>query len=196
MDINLEILRVTSAKLTEEIVSIQLTTAEETEEFRIRFLGQKRGKITQLFKAIPHLPKKDRRVAGQLLNALRLEAKNKLDSAKTGQKIHSENFPRIDLTLPGRQNQWIGSQHPITLALAKITGIFQRMGFTVAEGPEIEDDWHNFTALNFPEDHPARDMQDTLFLEDDGEMNSRIMMRTHTSPVQIRMMMAGEPPSV
>jgi len=195
MDTNLETLRSTVDDLTKEISATQLSTSSRTEEFRIRFLGQKRGVITHLFKTIPHLPKEDRREAGQLLNALREEAQSTLDAAN--KRLHTggrTNLPEIDLTLPGRQTQWIGSRHPITLALSRITDIFHRMGFSIAEGPEIEDDWHNFTALNFPEDHPARDMQDTLFIDEGDQKKSRIMMRTHTSPVQIRMMVAGKPP--
>ncbi len=99
-----------------------------------------------------------------------------------------------DLTLPGRRRRFPGSLHPITQTLETITGIFARLGFTIAEGPEIEDDWHNFTALNFPADHPARDMQDTLFLEESEDGEGGVMLRTHTSPVQIRAMMTDKPP--
>ncbi len=194
MDTNLETLRSIVTDLTQEIASVQLSSTSEAEEFRIKFLGQKRGLITQLFKTIPNLPKEDRRDAGQLLNALRKKAQSTLDAAKEQTRSHSTDLPEIDLTLPGRQNQWRGSRHPITLALEKITDIFHRMGFRIAKGPEIEDDWHNFTALNFPEDHPARDMQDTLFIDEGDQQKSRTLMRTHTSPVQIRMMIAGKPP--
>ena len=194
MDTNLENIKLSVEALTEEISTAQLTTASEAEEFRIRFLGQKRGMITRLFKTIPHLPKEDRRDAGQLLNALQEKAQSILDSVNKQTRTGPKESPVIDLTLPGRQNQWRGSRHPITLALSRITDIFHRMGFTIAEGPEIEDDWHNFTALNFPEDHPARDMQDTLFIDEGDRDKSRTMMRTHTSPVQIRMMVAGKPP--
>jgi len=194
METNLESLKSTVANLNAEISATDLVTTSDAEEFRVHYLGQKRGIITQLFKIIPQLPKSDRRDAGQLLNALRNAAQSTLTevlSKATKDPIHS---PQIDLTLPGRQRQWKGSRHPITLALSKITDIFNRMGFSIAEGPEIEDDWHNFTALNFPDDHPARDMQDTLFIDDQHQHKSRILMRTHTSPVQIRTMVAGEPP--
>lgn len=194
MDTSLEKLKTAAANITKETSGAKLTTASEREAFRIRFLGQKRGLITRLFKEIPHLPKEDRRFAGQLLNALRKEAQTKLDSANQAPPADSTSLSEIDLTLPGRRNQWPGSRHPITLALSKITDIFHRMGFTIAEGPEMEDDWHNFTALNFPKDHPARDMQDTLFIDETSPDQPRIMMRTHTSPVQIRTMMAGAPP--
>ncbi len=194
MDTTIEHLRETFKKLSEEISTSQLTTDSEAEAFRIRFIGQKRGVITHLFKSIPHLPKENRREAGQLLNSLREKVRAKLDPINGTSNKDLVSTSEIDLTLPGRQNQWKGSMHPITLALSKITDIFQRMGFMLAQGPEIEDDWHNFTALNFPADHPARDMQDTLFIEQDGQTKSRVLMRTHTSPVQIRMMVAGEPP--
>ncbi len=194
MEENLDTLKSTISELELEISGTTLSNSSEAEQFRIRFLGQKRGMITHLFKIIPNLPKEDRREAGQRLNALQSAAQATLDSAKTTSESLLDPTAQVDLTLPGRQNQWRGSRHPITLALSKITDIFYRMGFTIAEGPEIEDDWHNFTALNFPDDHPARDMQDTLFIDDDSPDHSRIMMRTHTSPVQIRMMVAGEPP--
>ena len=194
MGTSLERLIATTEELSTEILGARLDTPSDIEAFRIRFIGQKRGLITQLFKQIPHLPKEDRRTAGQVLNALRKKAQTILDSAHQKSVSDPVNLSEIDLTLPGRKNQWAGSRHPITSALSRITDIFHRMGFTIAEGPEMEDDWHNFTALNFPEDHPARDMQDTLFIDEKSPDQPRIMMRTHTSPVQIRTMMAGEPP--
>ncbi len=194
METNLEYLKKAAASFIEEIAAAKLDSSAKSEEFRIRFLGQRRGVIPKLFKTIPHLPKQDRRNAGQLLNALRKEAQTTLESAIDQLRVTTTNTRDIDLTLPGRHSQWAGSRHPITLALAKITDIFEHMGFAIAEGPEIEDDWHNFTALNFPADHPARDMQDTLFIEEPGEGRTGAMMRTHTSPVQIRTMVAGEPP--
>lgn len=194
MDINLKSLKATASALSEEIGAAKLTAVADSEAFRIRFLGQKRGVITHLFKIIPELPKEERREAGKLLNALRSKAQSVLDAANQQTQSEPLNTQGLDLTLPGRHTQWAGSKHPLTLALAQITDIFHRMGFSIAEGPEIEDDWHNFTALNFPEDHPARDMQDTLFIQEEDLTSSRIMMRTHTSPVQIRMMMADTPP--
>ena len=194
METNLKYLKTVAATFEEEIAGAKLDTPARAEEFRIRFLGQRRGVIPKLFKTIPDLPKQDRRSAGQLLNALRKEAQAALESAIEQHRVKTTNTWDIDLTLPGRRSQWAGSRHPITLALAKITDIFKHMGFAIAEGPEIEDDWHNFTALNFPVDHPARDMQDTLFVEEPGKGRAGAMMRTHTSPVQIRTMMAGAPP--
>ena len=191
---NLESLKSSVVDLHAEIDATHLLTTSEAEEFRIRYLGQKRGIITQLFKVIPQLPKTDRREAGQLLNALRNAAQSTLTKAHSNLDKDSTRASQIDLTLPGRQRQWRGSRHPIALALSKITDIFNRMGFSIAEGPEIEDDWYNFTALNFPDDHPARDMQDTLFIDEGDQHSSRILMRTHTSPVQIRAMLNESPP--
>ncbi|MCY3999843.1 MAG: phenylalanine--tRNA ligase subunit alpha [Bacteroidetes bacterium] len=194
MDNTIESLKSTVADLNREIATAHLLSTSEAEEFRVHYLGQKRGIITQLFKVIPHLPKTDRREAGQLLNALRNTAQSTLAEAHSKVAKDSTAASQIDLTLPGRQHRWKGSRHPISLALTKITDIFNRMGFNIAEGPEMEDDWHNFTALNFPDDHPARDMQDTLFIDEGHQHSSHILMRTHTSPVQIRAMLDGKPP--
>ena len=171
-----------------------MASDEEVEQFRIRFLGQKNGQITKLFKCIPQLPPEDRRDAGRLLNELRTIARTKLKAARASLATEATAVQGPDLTLPGRNSQWPGSRHPITQALTAIKDIFIRMGFAVAEGPEIEDDWHNFTALNFPVDHPARDMQDTLFVQASDQGSGGVMLRTHTSPVQIRTMLAGDPP--
>ncbi|MDE2729873.1 MAG: phenylalanine--tRNA ligase subunit alpha [Bacteroidota bacterium] len=187
-------LNTAAAALRHQVEAASLDSAEELEHFRIRFLGQKNGRITRLFKHIPQLPPKERRDAGRLLNELRTFARAKLEAARTSVTTEEAAVQGLDLTLPGRSNQWPGSRHPITQALAAIKDIFIRMGFAVAEGPEIEDDWHNFTALNFPVDHPARDMQDTLFVEASDQGTGGVMLRTHTSPVQIRTMLAGDPP--
>ncbi len=180
--------------LRQEIEATELNSEEEAEAFRIRFLGQRNGRITQLFKRIPTLPKGKRREAGLLLNRLRAQANAHLEAARNSVTSTAPSACTLDLTLPGRRSQWVGSRHPITQALAGITDIFQRMGFTIAEGPEIEDDWHNFTALNFPPEHPARDMQDTLFVQASNQGEDGVMLRTHTSPVQIRAMLASSPP--
>ena len=183
-----------ATKLKNSIESAALTSKEEIEKFRILYLGQRNGQITKLFKHIPKLRPQEQRAAGILLNALRTSAISKLKAARRRIRKTENQTHDIDLTLPGRRNQWTGSRHPITQALASVTAIFTRMGFTLEEGPEIEDDWHNFTALNFPVDHPARDMQDTLFIEASENGNRGVMLRTHTSPVQIRAMMAAPPP--
>ena len=183
-----------ASELRREVESASMDSEQEVEQFRIRFLGQKNGRITQLFKRIPHLPLEQRREAGQLLNELRSLARARLKGARSGIATDNAADHDLDLTLPGRGNQWPGSRHPITKAQIAIKDIFIRMGFAVAEGPEIEDDWHNFTALNFPNDHPARDMQDTLFVQASDEGTGGVLLRTHMSPVQIRTMLASEPP--
>ena len=182
------------ALLRQDIEHADLDTAAEAESFRIRYLGQRNGLITHLFKRIPELPKRNRRAAGIALNALRKRARERLADARTQVPDSRPRAELIDLTLPGRRQREAGSTHPLTHALRSITGIFERIGFTIAEGPEIEDDWHNFEALNFGEDHPARDMQDTLFLQAATADDPSVMLRTHTSPVQVRSMLAGTPP--
>ena len=183
-----------AADVRRDVETASIASKQEADEFRIRFLGQKNGRITQLFKRIPSLEPEERREAGRVLNELRALARTRLEAAQDDLSSTAETVQGLDLTLPGRNNQWPGSRHPITQALAAIKDIFVRMGFSVAEGPEIEDDWHNFTALNFPVDHPARDMQDTLFVEASDHGSGGVMLRTHTSPVQIRTMLASDPP--
>ena len=181
--------------LRKDIEHAHLGNAQQAEAFRIRFLGQRNGLITHLFKRIPTLPPGDRKPAGIALNGLRQLAQKRLADARAQHDGLQKAQPsRIDLTLPGRKQRETGSIHPLTHALHSITDIFERIGFSIAEGPEIEDDWHNFTALNFGADHPARDMQDTLFLQVATEDQEGVMLRTHTSPVQIRAMLADKPP--
>ncbi len=171
--------------------SIAATTSEELlNEIRVRFLGRK-GELTSLMKGLGALSTEERPVIGQLVNSLKNELESIIDSAlsdarnqKTAQKLASE---RIDVTLPGRRKMK-GSKHPVTLVIEEVTEIFSHLGFSVAEGPEIEHDWYNFEALNFPPEHPARDMQDTFFVE------NSMLLRTHTSPVQIRAMLKQKPP--
>ena len=157
---------------------------------RIRFLGRK-GELTALMKGLGSLTAEERPVVGQLVNTIRDEIEARLEAGLTAtrerarmERLQSE---RIDVTLPGRRMS-CGTKHPITLVIEEICDIFAGLGFSVAEGPEIEHDWYNFEALNFPPEHPARDMQDTFFV-DDG-----LLLRTHTSPVQIRTMLKQKPP--
>lgn len=183
----------TVAALLEEIAAAAIVSEEACEAFRVRYLGQKNGLIPKLFKRIKEVPPQDRREVGQQLNTLREKARKRLEEAKSA--LHAQPKQEvIDLTLPGRRAAPTGSIHPLTQAMGAITHIFKRLGFSVADGPEIEDDWHNFTALNFPADHPARDMQDTLFVEAPDAAGGGVMLRTHTSPVQIRAMVKGKPP--
>ena len=183
------------AALRQEMEAEPITSEEEAEAFRIKYLGQKNGQITGLFKHIREVAPEDRRAFGQQLNALKQDAEARLETARTAlARAQSANeTQRLDLTLPGRRPV-AGSIHPLTQTMEDIVRTFERFGFAVAEGPEIEDDWHNFTALNFPPDHPARDMQDTLFVEASQDGRDGVLLRTHTSPVQIRVMQEAPPP--
>lgn len=174
------------AQLSSDLALIR--SPDDLERFRIRYLARK-GLIANLFDEIKDVPTEQRPLLGRLLNELRTFAQSLYERRKAEFDSAAEKkFDlSIDLTLPGRK-PWVGSKHPITQTLQEIVRIFTAMGFQVASGPEIEDDYHNFEALNFPPDHPARDMQDTFFLAEN------ILLRTHTSPVQIRVMEAQAPP--
>jgi phenylalanyl-tRNA synthetase alpha chain len=157
------------------------------EAVRVRFAGRRSGLLRELEDALKALPREEKPAYGKALNELKRLVDGSLAAAKTaagGAAAHGED---VDVTLPGRQAH-IGSYHPVTLVRREIEEIFLRMGYSVADGPEAEDDWHNFEALNFPPDHPARDSQDTFFLRG-GKL-----LRTHTSPVQIRTMETTPPP--
>lgn len=173
----------------EELKSSSPSGSEEVEKFRIHYLGSK-GVLKELFGFMPQIPNERKKEFGQLMNTLKATAEAKLEEAKkdSGASL-SASGETPDLTAPGLQIP-LGTRHPLSIVKNKMIDIFSRIGFVVAEGPEIEDDWHNFTALNTPEDHPARDMQDTFFLSEDKKM----MLRTHTSSVQIRKMESEKPP--
>jgi len=177
---------------TEEIRAFQPKNAEELETFRIRFLGTK-GIIKDLFEEFKTVSSEDKRVYGKVLNEFKQMTEAKYQSLKEGSESEeSGTTSEQDLSLPGEGFE-LGGRHPLSLVRKEIIEIFKKLGFNVAEGPEIEDDWHNFSALNFPEEHPARDMQDTFFIKKGGEKGD-IALRTHTSSVQVRMMEAGKPP--
>ncbi len=160
---------------------------QELEQLRIRYLGKK-GFVTSLFDQLKKIPAEDKPAAGQKLNALRQEVSEKINELKSElSKKFTSASPEIDLTLPGR-NYKVGSKHIIIQTLDEIKSIFKGLGFSVFEGPELESDYYNFEALNFPVDHPARDMQDTFFI------NKNFLLRTHTTPVQIRIMEKTQPP--
>ena len=179
-------------QLREALDAASIDSAEAAEQFRIKYLSRKQGQVTNLFKKISEVAPEDRPAFGQQVNALKARAEERLADAQARlQPDEAAAAPEVDLTLPGRR-PLPGSVHPLTQTTDEITRLFERFGFAVATGPEIEDDWHNFTALNFPPDHPARDMQDTFFLQrsEDGEEagGEDVVLRTHTSPVQIRVM--------
>jgi len=165
----------------------ELASPDLLEKFRLQFLVKK-GEINSLFEEFKKLGKEEKKEVGQLLNNLKKEAQEKYDQAKTllgSGSVQKEK--EEDYSLPGK-SVGQGSRHPLSLVQNKMISIFKEMGFSISEGPEIEDDWHNFSALNFPENHPARDMQDTFFIEKD------ISLRTHTSSVQVRVMENSVPP--
>ncbi|MBS1531191.1 MAG: phenylalanine--tRNA ligase subunit alpha [Bacteroidetes bacterium] len=175
-----------------EIQAAKPANADELETFRIKYLGTK-GIIKDLFEEFKSVSPEEKRVLGKVLNEFKQATEAKYHELKERQesRIKSQDND-MDLTLPG-DGFALGSRHPLSLTRIEIIDIFKRLGFVVAEGPEIEDDWHNFSALNFPEEHPARDMQDTFFIKKNNGKDD-IALRTHTSSVQVRMMESGKPP--
>jgi len=172
-----------------EVSSFDSNSIEEIESFRIKYLGKK-GIINQYFQEFKTVDNKQKKEVGLLLNDLKSKAVNKVEALILNVSNASKKSEVInDITRPGDLIE-IGSRHPISLVKNRIIEIFEKIGFTISEGPEIEDDWHNFTALNLPEYHPARDMQDTFFIEKDPD----ILLRTHTSSVQVRYMEENKPP--
>jgi len=164
--------------------------AEALEQFRIQYLGAK-GTVKALMEEMRNIPNDRKKEFGQLVNALKQGAEEKFQTLKAEMEALTENAAakQFDLTAPGEPLA-VGSRHPVAVTLNRIVDIFTRIGFSVADGPEIEDDWHNFTSMNTPEDHPARDMQDTFYVVDAPGM----LLRTHTSPVQARVMENRKPP--
>ena len=186
-----------SAEIFEKVNQIKLqieeaspSTKEEIEQFRIRFVGSK-NILKPLFGEIRNVENERKKEYGQLVNAVKSAAEQKFQSLKSAAESAAEDTAGqdIDLTAPAEPLS-LGAHHPISITMNRIVDIFSRIGFAVAEDREIEDDWHNFTAMNTPEDHPARDMQDTFYLQNSTEM----LLRTHTSSVQSRVMMRQKPP--
>ena len=174
----------------EEIAELQPDSAVSLEEYRIRFLGTK-GIVKAMFAEMKNIPADKKKEFGAVLNDFKIFAEERYENWKAAQAQAEASVvdSGTDLTLPGDPLP-LGSRHPISLVRNEILSIFRRLGFSVAEGPEIEDDWHNFSALNLPENHPARDMQDTFYLS----QNPDWLLRTHTSNVQIREMKKGKLP--
>ena len=176
-------------KHIEEVKAFTADNLESIEAFRIKYLGKK-GLLNDFFRELKNISKEEKRAFGQAVNELKIAATDKVTSLK--EQLQQEKGVENkygDLTRPGDPIE-LGAQHPISIVRNRIIDIFSRIGFTVSEGPEIEDDWHNFTALNLPEYHPARDMQDTFFIQTDPD----ILLRTHTSSVQVRYMENHKPP--
>jgi len=160
--------------------------ARELERLRVELLGRK-GKISRLFKKLGEIPVQDRPEAGKILNKARARIESAFEEAKDRATSVSPQVSILDVSLPGRLPHF-GHLHPITRVTTEITAIFQRLGFDVVEGPDVELDYYNFEALNIPKDHPARDMQDTFYITDN------VVLRTHTSPIQVRVMEKQSPP--
>ena len=174
--------------LLEEVKAFNATNLEQLEAFRIKYLSKK-GVIPALFSDFRNVVPEQRKEMGQLMNSLKTAIQDKIISLKEAlENTVEKDADRPDLTLPSVAP--LGTRHPLSIVRNDIIDIFSRIGFTVSEGPEIEDDFHNFSALNFPADHPARDMQDTFFIEKDPD----IALRTHTSSVQVRVMQSTAPP--
>ncbi|MEZ4937758.1 MAG: phenylalanine--tRNA ligase subunit alpha [Crocinitomicaceae bacterium] len=173
-----------------ELSDLKADTLDALEAFRIKFLGSK-GIVKELYADLKSVANEEKREFGQLINEFRNLAEEKYNEVKEAlSSTVSGSESGEDLTRPGTPFE-LGARHPISLVRKEIIEIFSRIGFTVSEGPEVEDDWHNFSALNFPPEHPARDMQDTFFVEK-GE--NEMALRTHTSSVQVRVMENSKPP--
>lgn len=181
--------------LKKEISAYKINTEDDLEAFRLKFLSRN-GEVQEMFKMMGSVPKDQKAAVGKAMNEVKELAQDRFESANNelSQQKTVTFGAADDISLPIPPT-YTGSFHPLTRALREIKQIFLRLGFTIADGPELEDDFHNFTALNFPPDHPARDMQDTFFVrrsEDNPDEN--LVMRTHTSPVQIRLMKDKQPP--
>ena len=175
------------SEIIKEAKKKSLKTKEEAEAFRLKFLG-KSGILNSLFNEFKNIPNQEKKEVGQMLNELKKLVKEK--TTNTHNTITTEQRLSLeDLTKPVAANN-IGSRHPLSIVEQEIVEIFSSIGFSISEGPEIEDDWHNFTALNVPKNHPARDMQDTFFIQ----TNPDLLLRTHTSSVQARYMQKNKPP--
>ncbi len=170
-------------KLLSEVENFKAENKEQVEEFRLKYLSKK-GELSKIFDEFRMVPNEQKKEIGQKINFLKQTAQAKFEALqKNTASTENDSLGNIDITLPGNPVE-LGSHHPISIVRNEIIDIFSRIGFTVEEGPEVEDDWHVFSALNFPPEHPARDMQDTFFIE----KNPDILLRTHTSSVQTRVM--------
>ena len=175
-------------QLLDEVKNLQVATKEDLETVRIKYLSKK-GEISALFNDFKTVSNEQKKEVGQLLNELKNTAQEKINNLKATLDKKSDEESKLDLTRTPDPIE-LGTRHPLSIVKNEIADIFGRIGFTVAEGPEVEDDWHVFSALNFPPEHPARDMQDTFFIT----RNPDVLLRTHTSSVQSRIMTTQKPP--
>ena len=175
-------------KIKQELSEFKADSLQSIEEFRVRLLGKK-GELTQMFEEFKTVAPEIKRELGKQLNELKNKAQDKIKELRESFENAETSGNNLDLSLPAYQEN-IGTRHPISLAKNEILEIFKRLGFTIADGPEIEDDWHVFSALNFAPEHPARDMQDTFFIQRSPD----ILLRTHTSSIQVRTMETQKPP--
>jgi phenylalanyl-tRNA synthetase alpha chain len=178
--------------ILQEVREFSGKTKADLESFRLKYISRK-GAIGELFEELKAIPAEQKKKVGKVLNELKQAAETKFSELNQRLENSTETQVDIDLTLPPIPNQ-VGNLHPLTLTKNRIIEIFERLGFNVADGPEIEDDWHNFGALNFPENHPAREMQDTFFIEKSNKQGGDVLLRTHTSNVQIRLLENQKPP--
>ncbi|WP_026630749.1 phenylalanine--tRNA ligase subunit alpha [Dyadobacter alkalitolerans] len=182
-------------ELISEIEQTAVNSKDQLEAFRLRYISKK-GVVSELFDGLKNIPQEDRRAVGQELNTLKNLAQDRFQEFNAAIENAVDANPEMvfDLTLPVVPNQQ-GSLHPLTIVRRRIIEIFERMGFNVSYGPEIEKDWYNFSALNFADNHPAREMQDTFFIsKSQGEVKDDVLLRTHTSNVQVRLMERQKPP--
>ena len=175
-------------QLLKEVEALHASNAEELEALRIKYLSKK-GAINDLMADFRNVAAEQKKEVGMRLNELKTKAQDKINALKEQFESQDNSCDGLDLTRSAYPIE-LGTRHPITIVKNEVIDIFARLGFSIAEGPEIEDDWHVFSALNFAEDHPARDMQDTFFIE----AHPDVVLRTHTSSVQTRVMETSKPP--
>lgn len=178
--------------IIEEVDQYQAKDKAGVEAFRLKY-ASKKGIVSELFESLKQASPDEKKQLGKSLNTLKLKVEQKLGELMDQLDQHEESTPHLDMSLPPVPFK-AGNLHPLTLTRNRIIEIFERLGFNTVEGPEIEDDWHNFSALNFPENHPAREMQDTFFIERKSTGSQDVLLRTHTSNVQIRLLEAKKPP--
>ena len=178
--------------IKKKVNEFDVQDVDTLEKFRIEFLGTK-GALKNVMGLIKEVQIQKKREAGQLLNDLKIWIEQQFENhqLKIGKNEHKTNY--LDISLPG-ENIPVGTKHPLNIVKKQIIGIFKKLGFILEEGPEIEDDWHNFGAMNLPEHHPARDMQDTFYIKKSNDINNNILLRTHTSNTQARVLSKQKPP--